>query len=177
MAEEDEELALKNEQGGKKKWLLIGAGGVVVVLLVVVLLWLFSGDDSSTTIAENSASSDPTAAAASGPAAELGTALYVGMPRPFVFNVPGDKRDRLVQINVQLMVRGVDNEESAKKHIPLIEGTLLQVFSSTTAEALQTAEGKDKLRELALAQVQDVMQEIAGNKVVEKVLFTGFVLQ
>ena len=53
-------------------------------------------------------------APAAGPGnAEKGTALYVAMPRPFVFNVPGSGRDRLVQIKVQLLVRGSDNEELA----------------------------------------------------------------
>ena len=90
--------------------------------------------DEETTTAAQSDSATP-----SGSSAEMGSALYVAMPRPFVFNVPGSSRDRIVQIKVQLLVRGDVNEETAKKHIPLIEGTLLSVFSTTTADELSTS--------------------------------------
>ena len=109
--------------------------------------------------------------------AKTGTALYVAMPRPFVLNVPGAGRDRLVEIKVQLMVRGSDSEEIAKSHIPLIEGTLLQVFSSSNADDLVTEAGKISLREQSVKDVQAKMQEIAGADIVEEVLFTGFVMQ
>lgn len=107
----------------------------------------------------------------------MGSALYVGMPRPFVFNVPGAGRDRLVQIKVQLLVRGDANEEAAKRHIPLIEGTLLSIFSTANADALSTSAGKADLRTKSLQEVQQSLSEIEGNKVVEKILFTGFVMQ
>jgi flagellar FliL protein len=107
----------------------------------------------------------------------MGSALYVPMPRPFTFNVPGTGRDRLVEIKVQLMVRGSDNEEMAKMHIPLIEGTLLQVFSASSADELITEAGKVALRERAVTEVQKVLNETVGADVVEQVLFTGFVMQ
>ena len=107
----------------------------------------------------------------------MGTALYVAMPRPFVFNVPGLGRDRLVQIKVQLLVRGSDNEELAKTHIPLIEGTLLQAFSTSNADDLVTEAGKIELREQAVTEVQKALKDITGSDVVERVLFTGFVMQ
>jgi len=59
----------------------------------------------------------------------------------------------------------------------LIEGTLLQVFSSSNADDLVTEAGKIALREQSLRDVQARMQEIAGADVVEEVLFTGFVMQ
>ena len=75
------------------------------------------------------------------------------------------------------MVRGTDNEEIAKTHIPRIEGTLLQVFSATNADDLVTEAGKIALRDQALNEVQRAMSEIAGADIVERVLFTGFVMQ
>ena len=50
------------------------------------------------------------------------------MPRPFRFNIPGATRDRFIEIRVQLLVRGADNEENAKMHIPLIESTFIEYF-------------------------------------------------
>jgi len=177
MAEEE----LQVEEGGKKKGKMM-----LIIIIAVVLLGggaaayflMFAGADEPA--AEQLAETDAAAAAASAPAsaagkAEMGTALYVAMPRPFVFNVPG--AGRLVQIKVQLLVRGSDNEELAKTHIPLIEGTLLQAFSTSNADDLVTEAGKIELREQAVTEVQKALKDITGSDVVERVLFTGFVMQ
>jgi flagellar FliL protein len=142
---------------------LVIVGGVAGYFL------LSGGDEPVETLAD--------AAAPTSSSATVGIALYVAMPRPFIFNVPGASRDRIVQIKVQLLVRGDDNEETAKKHIPLIEGTLLSVFSMTTADELSTSVGKETLRFTALDKVQAAMMDVEGNKVIERVLFTGFVMQ
>ena len=96
-------------------------------------------DAASSNGEESSAeSTDGETAKATG-AAKVGSALYVPMPRAFRFNVPGASRDRFVEIKVQLLVRGSDNEEDAKKHVPLIESTLLNVFSLSNADDLSTS--------------------------------------
>jgi flagellar FliL protein len=141
---------------------------------VVLVLWLFGGSSSSD---EPAATGSGSPAPSSSSRPEVGNALYVGMPRAFVFIVPGDSRERTVQIKAQLMVRGEENEELAKKHIPLIEGTLHEVFSSSTADRLKTAEGKGQLRELALTEVRSALEEVTGKPVVEQVLFTSLVMQ
>ncbi|GGD72785.1 flagellar basal body-associated protein FliL [Lacimicrobium alkaliphilum] len=175
MAEKELEL----EDGGKKKKLIL----IVVVALVLigggVAGWLFMGSSEETspeqTMSSTSTSSDSAAPAAS--TSQMGTALYVAMPRPFVFNVPGSGRDRIVEIKVQLLVRGSDNEETAKMHIPMIEGTLLKVFSSANADDLVTEAGKVAIREQAVKEVKAAMKEITDREVVSQVLFTGFVMQ
>ena len=158
--------------GKKKKLILFGVIGLVLISTVVLVLWLFGGTSSNEQAPEQTSRDFESASAP-----EIGNALYVGMPRPFVFIVPGDSRERTVQIKAQLMVRGEEKEELAKKHIPLIEGTLHEVFSSSTADRLKTAEGKGQLRELALTEVRDALQEVTGKPVVEQVLFTSLVMQ
>lgn len=75
------------------------------------------------------------------------------------------------------MVRGSDDDVTLKKHIPLIEDALLTTFSGADVEKLSSQAGKDELRQLALLNVQNTLQPVTGRKVVEKVLFTGFVMQ
>lgn len=181
--EKGKEVDLEIEGGGKKKKMLI------IIIAVVVLLaggggayFFLMGDDSATTSAQTSVDGAAAAAAESsqeGAAenAKVGSALYVPMPRPFRFNVPGAARDRFVEIRVQLLVRGGDNEESVKMNIPLIESTLLNVFSQANADDLGTSVGKEALKQQSLTAVQLVMKELKGNDTVEKVLFTGFVMQ
>ena len=163
------------EGGGKKKWLLLGGGAALLVVLAVVAFFMFSGGDNTAQSPSNSA----VAGADSGQAANepKGTALYVALPRPFVFNVPGASRDRMVQIKVQLLVRGSNNETLAMRHIPLIEGSLLETFSSSNADELGTVGGRDALKNKALSDLQQAMIEVVGSVVVDEVLFTGFVMQ
>ena len=177
MAEQQEsELTLEEEAsggGGNKKLIIIVAAAVLLTLAIVgAVLFFMSGSDS-----EENMDSAETVEEVETPAAELGTAMYVTMPRPFTFNVPGTTRDRLVQIKVQLMVRGDNNHETAKRHIPLIEGTLLKAFSTANADDLATTAGKDALKVKAAKDVQKAVSEVTGAKIVEEVLFTGFVMQ
>ncbi|MGS0534982.1 flagellar basal body-associated protein FliL [Pseudoalteromonas sp. SaAl2] len=171
-----EEANLEIEDGGKSKKKLIII--IAVVLLVIAggagYFFLSGSDEPAETLADETVTSEEVDNSDS---AQIGSALYVAMPRPFVFNVPGASRDRVVQIKVQLLVRGDVNEEIAKKHIPLIEGTILSVFSTTTADELGTSEGKETLRVAALEKVQTALNDVEGSKVIERVLFTGFVMQ
>lgn len=169
------EQELKMEEGGKKRKLVI-----IIAVAVVVLLgggaaaFFLLGDDEAPVAEAEAANSDATSGGVGNPS---GLALYVAMPRPFVFNVPGASRDRLVEIKVQLMIRGSENEEQVKMHIPSIEGALLRVFSTSNADDLVTEAGKTAIRDSALKEVQRKMQELTGSQLVEQVLFTGFVMQ
>ncbi|AAZ27459.1 flagellar basal body-associated protein FliL [Colwellia psychrerythraea] len=172
---------LELDKSGKKKKIII------IIIAVVVLLgggagayfFFMGGVDNSASQAEldTALDSDSGEVTKVESGAQLGSALYVPMPRPFRFNVPGAARDRFVEIRVQLLVRGGDNEENAKMHIPLIESTLLDIFSQANADDLATSAGKVSLKQKSLAAVQKIMTDIEGDKTVEKVLFTGFVMQ
>ena len=186
MAEEKEkgaekELQLDEANKKKKKLIIIIAAVLITLILIIVSYWLFVANDDSSVAPQtesqlnNDLTSSNTQAVNEG--VSIGSALYVPMPRPFRFNVPGAARDRFVEIRVQLMVRGSDNDENAKMHIPLIESTLLGIFSQANADDLATSAGKASLKQKALLAVQKVMTDIEGNKTIEKVLFTGFVMQ
>ncbi|EKP0280128.1 flagellar basal body-associated protein FliL [Aeromonas sp. MR19] len=170
---DDNELTLKDPAAGKKKKLIM-----VVALAVIVLggggagawLMLSGGDKPAAEASAEGKDAKPKEEAAQ-------PSLYVGMPRPFVFNVSGGQRDRLVQIKIQLMVRGAADETLAKQNVPLIEGTLLRVFSAATSEQLMTFEGKEKLRKDSLEECRRVLNDLVSSPVIEQVLFTGFVMQ
>ncbi|MDG3088771.1 flagellar basal body-associated protein FliL [Vibrio hannami] len=167
MAEEE------NTEGGEapkgKKKLLI------IIIAVVVLLaggggaafFLMGSDDAE----QSDAMVTESQVALPEPAS------YVNVPQPFLFSAPGKQRDRLVQVKVQLMVRGIDNEDMARHHSPLIESTLLNTFSTATVEQLRTPTGRTQLRDQATDDIRATMTEVVGKPVVEKVLFTDFVIQ
>ena len=176
---DEKELELDNS-GKKKKLIIIIA--IVVILAAAgggAAFFMLGGEDETSQAADSELSADGEGESAGSSAenAEIGSALYVPMPRPFRFNVPGNARDRFVEIRVQLLVRGSDNEEAAKKHVPLIESALLGVFSRSNADDLATSAGKTSLKQTALVEVQKIMTEVESSDIIEKVLFTGFVMQ
>lgn len=156
--------------GSKKKLFILIALAVTLLIGAGVAAWLLMGDETpEPEMATTSANQQVSAV--------VEPAYYVIMPQPFIFNVVGDKRDRVVQVKVQLMVRGNNNEALAQQHIPLIESTLLQSFGAATVEQLRTPSGRVDLRKQALFAIQSSMEKISGQQVVDRVLFTGFVMQ
>ncbi len=179
--DKEEELELDNAGGGKKKLIIIIIAVVVLAAAGAGAFFFMGGSDEPTPEqieAALSGDEDGDSEASSGSSnVEIGTAIYVPVPAPFKFNVPGAARDRFVEIRVQLLVRGGDDEEAAKKHIPLIESVLLSVFSQSNADDLATSAGKMSLKQKALAEIQKEFMDIEDNKIVEEVLFTSFVMQ
>jgi flagellar FliL protein len=172
----DEELKIEDGSKKKSKLMLIMIAVAAVVLLsggAGAYFFLSTGDTSSMTEGEDGTSEIMPENVES----TAGRALYVAMPRPFTFNAPGIARERIVQIEVQLMVRGAETEELAKRHMPIIEGALLQVLSASTADDLVTDVGRAELKKRATAEVHQVLLELESSAIVEQVLFTGFVIQ
>ncbi|MBU3017246.1 flagellar basal body-associated protein FliL [Paraglaciecola agarilytica] len=175
MAEEE----LQMEEGGKKSKLMM-----IIIIVVVLLLggsaaayFLLGGEDDAAMEAGAEQTQDSSDGASMSAPVKTGTALYVAIPNPITFNVPGTTRDRLVEIKVQLMVRGSDAEEQVKMHIPSIQGALNRAFSQANADDLITEAGKATIRDNALKEVQKTLKDVSGNELVEQVLFTGFVMQ
>lgn len=154
--------------GGKKKLIIIGIIALVLLAGIGVGAWFFLKSDEPV--------ADGKAATEKQPSTQM-QALYVALPQPFVFNVPGDNGDRLVQIKVQLMVRGAENEGLVKQHLPLVESVLLQTFSTFNEEQLSTVQGRETLRSKSQQAVDKALTKVTGKSVLERVLFTGFVMQ
>ncbi len=125
MADDKEtELELDKSAGNKKKKIIIIVAAVVVLALGGAGAFFFLGGDSEPTSAEIDAALDSTPSSSKAKAEEeemqTGTAMYVPMPRPFRFNIPGAARDRFVEIRVQLLVRGGDNEMALATPVSLV---------------------------------------------------------
>ncbi|OOF28526.1 flagellar basal body-associated protein FliL [Salinivibrio sp. IB872] len=153
-------------EGGKKKLIIIIAAAVLLLAVAGGAVFFFlSGDDGGQDdiVLEEQAMSLP--------------AIYVTLPRPFVFNVTGDEQQRLVQVKAQLLVRGNEMEALAKENLPLVEHALLNTFGAATAEQLRTPQGQLEVRRQAAENVRAALIKVTGDPVVERVLFTGFVMQ
>ncbi|MEI8634153.1 flagellar basal body-associated protein FliL [Vibrio sp. PP-XX7] len=156
---------------GKKKLLIIIAAVVVLLLVGGAAAFFLMGSSGTNQSADNAEQVQQKDKQSDSPV------IYVSLPQPFVFNITGDKRDRMVQVKVQLMVRGSKNENLARYHSPLIESTLLSTFASATVEQLRTPNGRVELRDKATEDIKTVLTKAVGDAVIERVLFTDFVMQ
>lgn len=105
-------------------------------------------------------------------------AIYQPLEPAFVVNFKDRGRTRFLQVEVQVMARDKKVIDELNKHMPVIRNDLLLLLSSQTAETLQTAEGKEALRQNALQSINKFMEEQSGKKdEIEALYFTSFVMQ
>ncbi|APX05449.1 MULTISPECIES: flagellar basal body-associated protein FliL [Vibrio] len=164
----EEQLQGADAPKGKSKLLIIIIAVVVLLLGGGAAAFFLMGSDEPAQAAQAEQTQAQTAAA---------PIAYVNIAQPFIFNVTGDRRDRLVQIKAQLMVRGSENEQLARYHSPLIESSLLSTFASATVEQLRSPTGRVELRDRASDDIKAALNAAVGKPVIEKVLFTDFVIQ
>ncbi len=169
MADEQQTAGMEGDEAAK------GKSRLMIIIIMMTVLLIVAGGAAYWLLAGNRDQSDIQ------PVTDTETlpkpASYVNIARPFLFSVPGQERDRLVQIKVQIMVRGAKNEQLTRHHSPLIESTILNTFGSVTVEQLRTPNGRTKLREQATENVRAAMDGLIGQPVIESVLFTDFVIQ
>ncbi|AQW58890.1 flagellar basal body-associated protein FliL [Vibrio owensii] len=164
----EEQLQGADAPKGKSKLLIIIIAVVVLLIGGGAAAFFLMGSDEPAQAAQTEQAQAQTAAA---------PIAYVNIAQPFIFNVTGDRRDRLVQIKAQLMVRGSENEQLARYHSPLIESSLLSTFASATVEQLRSPTGRTELRDRASDDIKAALNAAVGKPVIEKVLFTDFVIQ
>ena len=166
-------MAQDTDEKKKISKLVIIIGGVLAGLIVIALVIFFLPKDSKNTdFSQNQQESVDELSEETD-----ARAIYIGMPRKFLFNIQGNATEKMVQIKVQLLVRTSKKEMIAKKHIPLIESRLLDVFLAQEKDDYYSVEGKYQIRQKALSSLQKEFLKISGNKIIEEVLFTGFVMQ
>lgn len=88
-----------------------------------------------------------------------------------------DGKRHYLQAFVEAKSREQDVADALTLHMPLIVARLNNLFAQQSFEALQTIEGKEKLRQDSTELVQGILQEKIGKPGVERILFTNFVMQ
>ena len=161
MAEEEETAAAP---AGKGKLFIIIGVVVAVVIAVAVFFLMGSGETKEEEVVSQ-------------PVATAEPVIYIALSQAFVFNVNSKTKNRIARIKAQLMLRGSKNEELARAHMPLIESTMLISLSVATVEQLRTVNGRGELRDKITEDVKVALNKAIGEPVIERVLFTDFVMQ
>lgn len=123
----------------------------------------------------------PTAAMAE-EAAKEGAApkvSYISLTPPFVGNygLDGSPKLKVFKADVALRVTGEEAAKAVKANEPLIRNQLVALFSQQTSETMSNVEAKEKLRQEALKQTQQVMNDETGKPMVDDLLFNNLIIQ
>lgn len=104
---------------------------------------------------------------------------YYSFNPPFVGNyaLDGGPRLHVYKADIAVKVTGAEAEAAVKHHEPLIRNQLVQLFTQQTTDAMSTMEGKEKLRQEALKQTQQVLNDEEGKPIVEDLLFNNLIVQ
>ncbi|MFP8967653.1 flagellar basal body-associated FliL family protein [Pokkaliibacter sp. CJK22405] len=105
-------------------------------------------------------------------------ALYVEFEEPLVanFGKPGNHL-RYIKATISLRVSSDEGAYLVKYHSAQIRNNLVLLFSRQTEDDMKTVEGREKLRQDALKEVQDVMTTEEGNSYVTNLLMPSFIVQ
>ena len=84
---------------------------------------------------------------------------------------------KYIRTDIQLMTRDASFQEQLDLHGPAIRHTLLMLLSEQDGDTLRSAQGKEALRQQALAQINKLMLELTGKSGPEALFFTTFFVQ
>ena len=104
---------------------------------------------------------------------------YISLSPPFVGNyaLDGGPRLRVYKADVALRVNSDAAAAVVRHHEPLIRNQLVALFTQQAVDNMSNVEAKEKLRQEALKQVQQVMEAEEGKPIVEDLLFNNLIVQ
>ncbi len=106
-----------------------------------------------------------------------GEPIYSKLGDAFIVNFMAGDQIRYLQVEIEVMSRDPDVAKDIETHMPVIRNNLVMLFSGLDFETISTVEGKQKIREQALHEVQKILEEQTGYKGIEDLYFTSFVMQ
>lgn len=104
---------------------------------------------------------------------------YITLSPPFVGNygLDGSPKLRVYKADVALRVTGDAAAAAVKANEPLIRNQLVALFAQQTTEGMNNPEAKERLRQEALKQTQQVMNDETGKPMVDDLLFNNLIIQ
>lgn len=104
-------------------------------------------------------------------------AIYYPIKPPIVVNFSVRGRQRYLQAELTVMTRENDVIGAIELHMPMIRHALVLLIGGQAYAEVQTAEGKELLRQQCLQEIQRLLEAEIGKPGIEQVLFTNFVMQ
>jgi flagellar FliL protein len=107
----------------------------------------------------------------------VGGASYVDLEPSFTLNYGDLNRTRYLQAAITLRVRDQAAALEVTAHSDAIRHAVIMLFSRQPVDSIRSTEGRDQILEQALRDLQNLMIEETGEGLIDRVLFTSWVVQ
>jgi flagellar FliL protein len=174
MAEEKEnqEVEEQKEKSGGNKLLLI----VIIVLLLLLLIigglvayFLLSSNTDETQHPEQKKQEKVVKKKVSD-MTEVGPIYPLDQ---FIVNLVSNNANRYLKCKISFELDSPELQQEIDKKLPAVRDIIINILSSKTVEEIQTAKGKEKLKE----EIKRKVNEILTTGEIRHVYFTEFVIQ
>ena len=172
MAEEEKETQEEKQEssGGGNKLLLV----IIIVLLLLLLIvgglvayFLLSGND------ENPTPQEQQKIEKKHKIKEMTDIGPIYPLDPFIVNLIGSNASRYLKCKIDLELDSQELQQEVDKKLPAIRDAIIQILSSKSVEEIQTAKGKEKLKE----EIKRKLNSMLTTGEIRNVYFTEFVIQ
>lgn len=106
-----------------------------------------------------------------------GQTKYIYMEPAIVVNYGSTGRMKYLRTEVALKVSGNDAAEKVTHHKPYIRNNLVLLFSAQDSETMNSSQGRESLRKVALDEVRALMVKLEGVPCIDDLYFNNFVVQ
>lgn len=160
--------------GSMKKIIIINAVVVVALIAVVAVIFLMKGGHE----ADPEALPDEAATAEEDSGHDVSKKpIYIPLNPPFVVNLENQEQVSFLQVEMEAMTYDPAVDEALKVHASRIRSELLLLLGSKQYHEINNIEGKRKLSQEAIAEIQKILIETGVKGTVEALYFTSFVMQ
>ena len=97
---------------------------------------------------------------------------YHELKPSIVSNVSGGPK--YIRCDIQLKTEYASELEQIKLHSPAVRHSILMLIAGEDGKHLQSREGKEELRQAALASVQAQFEELTGDPLISDLYFTAY---
>ncbi|GAB1265958.1 flagellar basal body-associated FliL family protein [Aurantivibrio infirmus] len=104
-------------------------------------------------------------------------AIYFPIKPAIVVSFQARGKQRFLQAEITLLIRDESVVDAIESHMPMVRNALVMLLGGQVYEELQTAEGKEMVRQLAADELGRIMEAETGTSGIEQVLFTHFVME
>lgn len=107
------------------------------------------------------------------------TINYVTITPTLILNIGKSQGGRLsyIKTDVAISVKGAAGAAAIEAHMPAVKNILVMGVSGQDESMINTAEGRERIRQDLARELQAWLEEEAGKPYVEEVMFTNFIVQ
>lgn len=102
---------------------------------------------------------------------------YVYLDPPFTVNFGTQGKLKFLRTQIALKVMTAEDAGKVLAHKPYLRNDLILLFSAQEPEIINSPQGRESLREIALDNLRARLQQLEGEPIIEALYFSNFVVQ